>query len=276
MPCVTHVVGFKLQPINQTDADIVLNVALPYQNIPIMEACLARGAHYIDTAVPETPERLYTNTSEDDWYGPQWNYHERFEKNNLTAILGAGSDPGMVNVFTRYLAENLLDEVETIDILDVNAGDHGQPFATNFNPEINLREVQAPAHYIENGEWKQVPALSLGAEYDFPVVGKQPIFLMDHDELHSLERAYPNSRHIRFWMGFNESYIKYFNVLKTIGVLSPHPVTCQTVAGDSVDIVPLQLLKEILPDPSSLAETYTGKTCIGTLVSGKQNGEDKT
>lgn len=261
--------------IAESGADIVLNVALPYQNMPVMHACLEAGAHYVDTAVPETPGRLYTNTDDADWYGPQWALNDRFSAAGRMALLGMGSDPGMVNAFCAYAAEELLDSVETIDILDVNAGSHGHPFATNFNPEINLREVQAPAHYFERGAWKEVPALSVGTERRFPEVGSQPIFLMDHDELHSLCRRFPDARHIKFWMGFGESYREHFRVLQGLGLLSHEPVDFRDADGNIVPVVPLKLLRALLPDPASLAPRYKGKTCIGCLLTGRKSRERK-
>ena len=262
--------------IAKSGADIVLNVALPYQDMPIMRACVQAGAHYVDTAVPETPDRLYTDTDDADWYGPQWALGSDFQAAGLTALLGAGSDPGMVNAFCAHVADDLLDSIETIDIMDVNAGDHGYPFATNFNPEINLREVQAPAHYLEDGEWREVPALSVGAVYDFPEVDSQPIFLMDHDELHSLCRRFPDARHIKFWMGFGDKYREHFHVLRGLGLLSHEPVEFRHDDGRVTEVVPLKLLRQLLPDPASLASRYTGKTCIGCLVSGRKADREET
>jgi saccharopine dehydrogenase (NAD+, L-lysine-forming) len=264
------------QAIRIAEADIVINVALPYQNMAIMQACLQEQAHYVDTAAPESPERLYTAAEDGDWYGPQWQLHDGFQRAGRLALLGAGSDPGMVNAFCAYAASHLLDLVTTIDIIDINVGDHGYPFATNFNPEINLREVQAPAHYYQDGNWRQVPALSVSTYFDLPEVGRQQLFLMDHDELHSLYRFFPDATHIKFWMGFGDEYRKHFEVMNNIGMLSPEPVDYYDDSGGVSQIIPLKLLRNLLPDPASLAESYTGKTCIGVLLTGNKAGEKKS
>lgn len=261
--------------IRKHQADIVINGALPYQNLPIMEACLAAGAHYIDTAVPEIPAASWCDPDDRFWYGLQWEYHDRFRENGLTGVLGIGSDPGLVNVFCSYAAKHLFDEIRTIDIMDVNSGEHGFPFATNFNPEINLREVQNPVHYWKHGEWLRVEPLSVSMDFSFPDVGRRRLYLMDHDEIHSLYRYFPDAQYIKFWMGFTPQYISYFNTLKNTGLLSVNPVDVELTDGSTVKVVPLKLLKALLPDPASLGKRYTGKICIGCLIGGKKEGLDR-
>jgi saccharopine dehydrogenase (NAD+, L-lysine-forming) len=261
--------------IRRRRADIVINGALPYQNLPIMEACLAAGAHYIDTAVPEIPVATWYDSDDMFWYGLQWEYHDRFRKKGLTGVLGIGSDPGLVNVFCSYAAKHLFDEIRTIDIMDVNAGEHGYPFATNFNPEINLREVQNPVHYWEHGEWRRVAPLSVSMDFSFPEVGKRRLYLMDHDEIHSLYRHFPDAEYIKFWMGFTPQYISYFEILKNIGMLSVDPVEVELTDGSTAKVVPLKLLKALLPDPASLGKRYTGKICLGCLIGGKKRGQER-
>jgi saccharopine dehydrogenase (NAD+, L-lysine-forming) len=259
--------------IKKHRANIVINTALPYQNLPIMEACLAAGAHYIDTAVPEIPAVTWYDPDDNFWYGKQWEYHESFRQKGLTGVLGIGSDPGLVNVFCSFAAKHLFDEIRTIDIMDVNAGEHGYPFATNFNPEINLREVQNPAYYWEHGEWRRVGPLSVSMDFSFPEVGRQRLYLMDHDEIHSLCRNLPGAEYIKFWMGVTPQYLSYFETLKNIGMLSVEPVDVETTDGAKAKVVPLKLLKALLPDPASLGKRYTGKICIGCLIGGGKGGQ---
>jgi saccharopine dehydrogenase (NAD+, L-lysine-forming) len=261
--------------IKKRRANIVINTALPYQNLPIMEACLAAGVHYIDTAVPELPAVNWYDPDDNYWYGRQWEYHERFRQKGLTGVLGIGSDPGLVNVFCSFAAKYLFDEIRTIDIMDVNAGEHGYPFATNFNPEISLREVQNPAHYWEHGEWRRVAPLTVSMDFSFPEVGRKRLYLMDHDEIHSLYRNFSGAEYIKFWMGFTPQYISHFETLKSIGMLSVDPVEVEMTDGSTAKVVPLKLLKALLPDPASLGERYTGKICIGCLISGRKAGQDR-
>jgi saccharopine dehydrogenase (NAD+, L-lysine-forming) len=263
------------QLIRKYRADIVINAALPYQNLPIMEACLAAGAHYIDTAVPEISAATWHDPDDRFWYGRQWEYHDRFREKGLTGVLGIGSDPGLVNVFCSHAAKHLVDEIRTIDIMDVNAGEHGYPFATNFNPEINLREMQNPVHYWEHGEWRQAAPLAVSMDFSFPEVGKQRLYLMDHDEIHSLYRNFPGVEYIKFWMGFTPQYISSFEILKNIGMLSVDPVDVETTDGATAKVAPLKLLQALLPDPASLGEQYTGKICIGCLIDGRKGGQDR-
>ena len=247
--------------IARTSSSIVLNVGSPHCNLAIIEACLRTGAHYLDTALYEKEGDLNVPPP---WYANyEWKYRDRFSAAGVTGILGMGFDPGAVNAFCAYVHKHLIDDIDSIDIMDVNAGDHGRYFATNFDPEVNLREIMEDVLYWENGEWVSVPCHSKSRTYDFPVVGKHKVYSMGHDELHSLAANIPAKR-IEFWMGFNDHYISVFSVLNRLGMLS----------GDAVDVegvpvVPLKLLKAVLPDPASLAAGYQGQVCIGCLVKGR-------
>ena len=251
--------------IEKTDASLVVNLALPYQDLNIMEACLIAGANYLDTA---NYEPLDEAKFEYHW---QWAYQEKFEKAGLTALLGSGFDPGVTNVFTAYIAKHHVDNMQTLDILDCNGGDHGQPFATNFNPEINIREVTAPARHWQNGAWVETPALSHKQRFDFPQVGARKMYLMYHEELESLSKHFPELTRARFWMTFGDAYLTHLNVLENIGMTSIEPILYE-----GQEIVPLQFLKAVLPEPSGLGETTKGNTCIGNIVSGIHEGKPKT
>ena len=251
--------------IEKSDASLVVNLALPYQDLNIMEACLIAGANYLDTA---NYEPLDEAKFEYHW---QWAYQEKFEKAGLTALLGSGFDPGVTNVFTAYIAKHHVDNMQTLDILDCNGGDHGQPFATNFNPEINIREVTAPARHWQNGAWVETPALSHKQRFDFPQVGARNMYLMYHEELESLSKHFPELTRARFWMTFGDAYLTHLNVLENIGMTSIEPILYE-----GQEIVPLQFLKAVLPEPSGLGETTKGKTCIGNIVSGIHEGKPKT
>ena len=241
--------------------DLVINVALPYQDLTIMDACLATGVHYLDTANYEPPgEAKFC-------YKWQWDYHERFRERGLMALLGCGFDPGVTNIFCAHAARVHFDEIHSIDILDANAGDHGHPFATNFNPEINIREVTAPGKYFEDGRWVETAPLSRWAEFDFPAIGPRKAYLMYHEELESLVRHLPRVRRLRFWMTFSDNYLKHLEVLQNVGMTRIDPVEFQ-----GQRIVPLQFLKALLPDPASLGPTTKGKTCIGCLIRGMADG----
>jgi saccharopine dehydrogenase (NAD+, L-lysine-forming) len=262
----------------------VLNVALPYQDLTIMEACLAAGVHYIDTANYEAE-----NTDDPAWreiyekrcrelgftayfdYSWQWAYADRFKKAGLTALLGSGFDPGVTSVFSAYALKHYFDEIHTIDILDCNGGDHGYPFATNFNPEINLREVSAPGSYWENGAWVEIPPMSIKREYDFDQVGKKDMYLLHHEEIESLAKNIPGIRRIRFFMTFGQSYLTHMKCLENVGMLSTTPVEFQ-----GQQIVPIQFLKALLPDPASLGPRTVGKTNIGCIFTGVKDGKEKT
>ncbi len=244
---------------------MVINVALPYQDLPIMDACLEAGVHYLDTANYEPRDEAKFE------YKWQWAYRERFERAGLMALLGSGFDPGVTNVFCAHARDQLFDTIETIDILDCNGGDHGHPFATNFNPEINIREITQKGKYWERGEWREIEPMSQSMDFDFPEVGVRKAFLLYHEELESLVMHVPGLERIRFWMTFGESYLKHLEVLQNVGMTSIEPVMFQ-----GREIIPIEFLKELLPDPASLAENYTGKTSIGCLVKGKKDGADKT
>ncbi len=253
--------------LKEVQPKLLLNIALPYQDLTLMDACLEAGVHYLDTA---NYEPLDDPHFEYKW---QWDYQERFEKAGLTAILGSGFDPGVTNVFCAYALKHWFDEIETVDILDANAGDHGLPFATNFNPEINIREITADGRYWENGEWKTVPALSVSREFDFPEIGPKDIYLLYHEELESLAKNLPGLKRIRFWMTFSQNYITHLKVLENIGMTSIKPINYE-----GKEVIPLQFLKEILPDPASLGPLTKGKTCIGCMITGrlKETGETAT
>ena len=242
--------------------DLVMNLALPYQDLTIMEACLEAGCHYLDTANYEPKDEAHFE------YSWQWAYRERFEKAGLCAILGCGFDPGVTSIFTAYAAKHHFDEIHYLDIVDCNAGDHGKAFATNFNPEINFREFTGQAWTWQQGQWVSNQMFEVRRTDDLPVVGTQSTYLTGHDEIHSLSQILKIPT-IRFWMGFGEHYINVFSVLKSLGLLSEQPV--QLDSGQ--EVVPLQLVKAVLPDPASLAPDYTGKTCIGTLLKGEKDGK---
>ncbi len=245
-------------------ADLVINVALPYQDLPLMDACLAAGVDYLDTA---NYEPLDEAKFEYKW---QWDYQDRFKDAGLTALLGSGFDPGVTNMFCAYAQKHLFDEIETIDILDANAGDHGHPFATNFNPEINIREITANGRYWEEGEWKEVEPMSVHQVYDFPVVGEQDAYLLYHEELESLCLNIKGLKRIRFWMTFSQKYLTHLRVLENVGMTSIEPIEV-----NGVKIAPIEFLSKVLPDPSSLGPRTKGKTCIGCDIVGTKNGQKK-
>ncbi len=245
--------------------ELVINVALPYQDLTIMDACLEAGVHYLDTANYEPPD---TAKFEYKW---QWVYQERFEKAGLMALLGSGFDPGATNVFTAYLAKHYFDEIRTLDIVDVNGGDHGYPFATNFNPEINIREVTAECRHWEGGAFVATPPMSLKQSFTCPEgVGTYQIYRMYHEELESLTKHYPSLEHAQFWMSFSDNYLKHLEVLGNVGMTGIEPVLYE-----GRPIVPIQFLKELLPDPASLGPRTKGKTCIGVLVHGVKDGKPR-
>ncbi|MDN4607848.1 saccharopine dehydrogenase family protein [Sporosarcina highlanderae] len=251
--------------INDFKPEIVINVALPYQDLTIMDACLATGVHYLDTA---NYEPLDTAKFEYKW---QWAYREKFEKAGLTAILGCGFDPGVTGVFSAHALKHHFDEIHTIDIVDANAGDHGYPFATNFNPEINIREITANGRYWENGEFIETPPLSEKRVYDLPEIGPKDVYLLYHEELESLAQNIKGIKKIRFWMTFSEKYLTHLKVLENVGMTSIEPINFE-----GQEIVPLQFLKAVLPDPASLGPRTKGKTNIGCIFQGTKDGEEKT
>ena len=244
--------------------ELLINVALPYQDLVLMDACLAAGVHYMDTANYEPPEEAKFE------YKWQWAYQDRFKDAGLTALLGSGFDPGVTNVFCAYAQKHLFDEIETIDILDANAGDHGYHFATNFNPEINIREITANGRYWEEGEWKEVEPMSVHRVYDFPVVGEQDAYLLYHEEMESLCQNIKGLKRIRFWMTFSQKYLTHLKVLENVGMTSIEPVNFK-----GQQIQPIEFLKAVLPDPASLGPRTKGKTCIGCDIVGIKDGEKK-
>jgi len=251
--------------IEQQKPSLVINVALPYQDLPIMDACLATGVDYLDTA---NYEPLDTAKFEYSW---QWAYHDRFARAGIMALLGSGFDPGATNVFTAWLAKHEFDTVETLDIIDCNAGEHDKPFATNFNPEINIREVTARGRYWEDGDWKSTDPLSVSRMFDFPAgIGPKKVYLLYHEELESIAKNFPTLRRARFWMTFSDNYLKHLEVLGNVGLTSIEPLMYE-----GREIVPLKFLKALLPDPSSLGPVTKGLTCIGCVVKGVKDGKEK-
>ena len=250
--------------IEHTRPDVVLNLALPYQDLSIMEACLATKTHYIDTANYEPPE---TAKFEYSW---QWAYRERFEQAGITAVLGSGFDPGVTGVFSAYAQKHHFDEIHTIDILDANAGDHGYPFATNFNPEINIREVTAKGSYWENGAWVETEPMEIKRVYNFPEIGEKDMYLLHHEELESLAENIKGIKRIRFFMTFGQSYLTHLKCLENVGMTSIEPIEFE-----GKQIIPLQFLKAVLPDPASLGSRTKGKTNIGCIFRGIKDGKEK-
>ena len=255
-------VGQTVNLIKRFRPDLVINVALPYQDLSIMDACLEADVDYLDTANYEPPDEARFE------YKWQWAYQEKFKKAGRMALLGSGFDPGVTNVFCAYAQKHLFDEIEQVDILDCNAGDHGYPFATNFNPEINIREVTSIGRYWEEGAWKETPPLSVKRDFDFPEVGVRRAYLMYHEELESLALHLKGLKRIRFWMTFGESYLTHLRVLENVGMTGIKPVEFQ-----GQQIVPLQFLKALLPDPASLGPRTKGNTCIGCLVEGRKDAK---
>ena len=237
---------------------LVVNLALPYQDLTIMDACLAAGVDYMDTA---NYEPRHEAKFEYHW---QWAYHDRFKEKGLMALLGSGFDPGVTSVFTMWLKKHKLKTIRTLDILDCNGGDHGQAFATNFNPEINIREVTAPARHWANGQWVETPAMTIRETFDFEGVGPKNMYLMYHEELESLAKFLPELERARFWMTFGDAYIQHLTVLQNVGMTRIDPVMYQ-----GQEIIPLQFLKAVLPEPASLGPTTKGKTNIGNIATGE-------
>lgn len=244
--------------------DLVLHLALPYQNLAIMDACLATGTDYIDTANYEPRD---TAKFEYKW---QWDYHDRFKEAGITAVLGSGFDPGVTSVFSAYAAKHQFDQIRQIDILDCNGGDHGYPFATNFNPEINIREVSAKGRYWEKGQFIETAPLAVKRTYDFEEVGQKDMYLMYHEELESLAKFIPGIEKIRFFMTFGQSYLTHLKCLENVGMTSIEPIDFE-----GRKIIPLQFLKAVLPDPASLGPRTVGKTNIGCIFQGTKDGQNK-
>ena len=250
--------------IEKEKPEVVLNLALPYQDLTIMDACLATKVHYIDTANYEPED---TAKFEYKW---QWAYRERFEEAGITALLGSGFDPGVTSVFSAYALKHYFDEINYIDIMDCNAGDHGYPFATNFNPEINIREVSAKGSYWEDGHWVETEPMEIKRVYNFPEVGEKDMYLLHHEEIESLALNIPGIKRIRFFMTFGQSYLTHLKCLENVGMTSIEPIMYE-----GKEIIPLQFLKAVLPDPASLGPRTVGKTNIGCIVIGKKDGKEK-
>lgn len=251
--------------IKDFQPDLVLNVALPYQDLAIMDACLETGTDYLDTANYEPRDEAKFE------YHWQWAYHDRFKDAGIMALLGSGFDPGVTNIFTAYAKKHHFDTIETLDIIDCNAGDHGKAFATNFNPEINIREVTANGRFFQDGEWKETPPLSEKRVFDFPEgIGPKDMYLMYHEEMESLTKNLPDIKRMRFWMTFGQQYLTHLKVLENVGMTRIDPVIY-----NGQEIIPLQFLKAVLPDPGSLGESTKGRTCIGVVADGHKSGERK-
>lgn len=257
-------VSEMVELIKSYKPDLVLNVALPYQDLPIMDACLEMGVDYLDTANYEPIDEAKFE------YKWQWAYQDRFKDKGIMALLGSGFDPGVTNVFCAYAQKHHFDEIHYVDIVDCNAGDHGHPFATNFNPEINIREITQPGKFWEEGDWKEIPAMSVSQMIDFPEVGERMAYLLYHEEEESLVKHINGLKRIRFWMTFGEEYLTHLRVLQNVGMTSIEPVMYE-----GKEIVPLQFLKSVLPDPGSLGVNYKGKTCIGCIFEGVKDGQKK-
>lgn len=254
--------------IRQTGCQIVINVGAAFVNMSVLAACIDTGAAYLDTAIHEDPLKICETPP---WYGNyEWKRRELCEQKGITAVLGVGFDPGVVNAYAALARDEYFDRIDSIDIIDVNAGDHGRYFATNFDPEINFREFTGVVYSWQNRQWTTNKMFEVKQEWDLPVVGKRTTYMTGHDEIHSLSRNL-DVPHIRFWMGFGERYITVFTVLKSLGLLSEQPV--HTAEGQ--EVVPLKVVKAVLPDPASLAPGYKGKTCIGDLVRGVKDGKPR-
>jgi saccharopine dehydrogenase (NAD+, L-lysine-forming) len=253
-----HIIGI----INRYQPDLVINVALPYQDLSIMDACFMTGVDYLDTANYEPPDEARFE------YKWQWAYRKKFAEKGIMALLGSGFDPGVTNVFCAYAQKHLFDEIHNIDIVDCNGGDHGKAFATNFNPEINIREVTAKGRFWENGQWKSTEPLTINQDFDFPGVGIRKMYLMHHEEMESLAKNIKGLKRIRFWMTFGEEYLTHLRVMKNIGM-----TRIDEVEFEGHKIVPLKFLKAVLPDPGSLAKNYTGKTSIGCVIEGLKDNK---
>ncbi len=258
-------VGELVRLIESFQPDVVLNLALPYQDLTIMDACLITKTDYVDTANYEPTD---TARFEYKW---QWAYHDRFREAGITALLGSGFDPGVTSVFSAYALKHHFDEIHEIDILDANGGDHGYPFATNFNPEINIREVTAKGSYWENGRWVETEPMEIKREYHFEGIGKKDMYLLHHEEIESLAKFIPGVKRIRFFMTFGQSYLTHLKCLENVGMTSIKPILFE-----GREIVPLQFLKAVLPDPASLGPRTVGKTNIGCIFRGIKDGKSKT
>jgi len=254
-----------VQLINSFKPEMVINVALPYQDLTIMDACLETGVHYLDTANYEPKDEAKFE------YKWQWAYHDRFKEKGLTAILGCGFDPGVTSIFTAHAAKHHFDEMHYLDIVDCNAGDHGKAFATNFNPEINIREVTQNGKYWENGKWIETKPHEIKKALNYPNIGPKNSYVIYHEELESLVKNFPTLKRARFWMTFGDEYLTHLRVIQNIGMASIEPIMYK-----GVEIIPLQFLKEVLPNPGDLGENYTGETSIGCRIRGIKDEKEKT
>jgi len=250
--------------IRKFKPDIVLNMALPYQDLSIMEACLQTGTHYLDTANYEPPNEAKFR------YKWQWAYKSKFRRKGIMALLGCGFDPGVSNIFCAYAQKHYFDKIHSVDIMDCNAGDHGHPFATNFNPEINIREITQRGKYWEDGKWITIDSLSVHKPFNFPGIGKREMYLLYHEELESLVKNIRGLRRIKFWMTFGQQYLTHLHVLQNVGMTRINPVVYE-----GRKIVPLKFLKAVLPEPSLLGKNYKGKTNIGCMIEGVKSGKRK-
>lgn len=250
---------------NDFKPELVINVALPYQDLTIMDACLEAGVNYMDTANYEPKDEAHFE------YSWQWAYKEKFEKAGLTAILGCGFDPGVTSIFTAYAAKHHFDEIQYLDIVDCNAGDHHKAFATNFNPEINIREVSQRGKYWENGQWVETEPHEIHKSLNYPEIGPKESYVIYHEELESLVKNFPTIKRARFWMTFGQEYLTHLRVIQNIGM-----ARIDEVEFNGVKIVPIQFLKAVLPNPGDLGENYTGWTSIGCRIRGLKDGKEKT
>lgn len=251
--------------INKIKPKLLINVALPYQDLTIMDACLETGVHYLDTANYEPKDEAKFE------YKWQWAYQDRFKEAGLTAVLGCGFDPGVTSIYTAYAAKHHFDEIQYLDIVDCNGGDHGKAFATNFNPEINIREITQNGRYWENGDWVETKPFEIKKELNYPNIGTRDSYVLYHEELESLTKNFPSLKRARFWMTFGQEYLTHLRVIQNIGMASIEPIKYK-----GVDIVPLQFLKETLPDPGSLGDNYEGETSIGCRIKGLKDGKETT
>ena len=251
--------------IKQFKPELVINVALPYQDLPIMDACLETGVNYMDTANYEPKDVAKFE------YSWQWAYHERFKEKGIMAVLGCGFDPGVSGIYTAYAAKHHFDEIHYLDIVDCNGGDHGKAFATNFNPEINIREITQPGRYWENGKWVETKPFEIKSALTYPNIGKRNSYVLYHEELESLVKNFPTIKRARFWMTFGDEYLTHLRVIQNIGMSRIDPVKYK-----GVDIIPLEFLKAVLPDPGDLGENYTGETSIGCRIKGLKDGKEQT
>ncbi len=256
--------GQVVKLVRKYGSDMIMNIALPYQDLPLMDAALEAAVDYLDTANYEPPHEAKFE------YKWQWAYRDRFEKAGIMGLLGSGFDPGVTNVFCAYAARHYFDEIHYVDIVDCNAGEHGKAFATNFNPEINIREITQKGKYWEQGQWKEIEPMSVSEMIDFPEVGERRAYLLYHEEEESLVKNIKGLKRIRFWMTFGDEYLTHLRVLQNVGMTSIEPVMYE-----GRKIVPLKFLKALLPDPQSLASGYTGKTCIGCIMEGASRGRKR-